>query len=557
MFGLGGVAAQTEHHINHFSDRLLLLSYCSKIGRDLKFFTLADLYDGRLSIARLCIMIRASATTVQWTAILLLARRAISSVSWNFFSTLLKSAVLFARSILLARLLPVETFGVYGYAGSIVALTIVLANFGMEDAFYHRAPETEQEEPAAAVHFTLKLCFTLAWAVLLAGFGQIFLTGEVRIALLALVVLFGLNQLTQTPKIILIRRVVHRRLAILNLAYAVVNTIVAVGLAWRGYTLVALLSTDLIALLLNIFAMYIWKPFWKPRLLWDWERIKYYLRFGSRNIAAGLLLQGLNEVDDLFTGRALGSTALGFYSRVYAFASYPRMIIAQPMEAVSAGTYAELKGDRKRLSMAFFRFNALIVRINFLFAGGLFLVAYEFVLLVLGERWLPMTVPFQLMLIYTMLDPIKLTLGNLLTVIGHPEKVVRVRLVQFGVLIAGLFLLGPAFNIIGVTLAVDLMLLTGIVLLILQVREFVDFSLPRLFGAPTLALLAGLMAALLAARWPGLSDSIWLPAVIKAAVFGLIYLLVLFLMERRSILEMLNFAREARRQPALPPEDLP
>ena len=486
---------------------------------------------------------------------MLLARRAISSLSWNFFTTLLKSAVLFARSILLARLLPVETFGIYGYAGSIASLTIVLTNFGMEEAFYHRSPETEEEEPAAATHFTLKLVFTLVWAVLLAGYSQIYLQGEQRFALLFLVVVFGLNQLTQTPKMILIRRVVHRRLAILNLAYAIVNTVVAVLMAWQGYTLLALLVTDLIALLINVFSMYIYKPFWKPRLLWDWQRIKYYLRFGSRSITASLLLQALNEVDDIYTGNVLGSTALGFYSRVYTFATYPRMLVAQPMETVSTGTYAELKNDRKRLSMAFFRFNALIVRVNFLFAGGLFLVAYEFVFLVLGERWLPMTVPFQLMLIYTMLDPIKLTLGSLLTVIGFPEKVVRVRMIQFVILLLGLFLLGPALNIIGVTLAVDLMLLVGIIMLLVQVKTYVDFSLPRLFAAPSFSLFLGLVVAILAARWMDFPDALWLQAVIKGASFALVYGLSLFAIERRAIIEMVKFASSVRRSPELDAEE--
>ena len=65
-----------------------------------------------------------------------------------------------------------------------------------------------------------KIIFTLIWALLLVGYGQIFLSGEQRFALLFLVVVFGLNQLTQTPKIILIRRVVHRRLAIVDHAVA-------------------------------------------------------------------------------------------------------------------------------------------------------------------------------------------------------------------------------------------------------------------------------------------------------------------------------------------------
>jgi len=160
-----------------------------------------------------------------------------------------------------------------------------------------------------------------------------------------------------------------------------------------------------------------------------------------------------------------------------------------------------------------------------------------------------MTVPFQLMLIYTMLDPIKLTLGSLLTVIGFPEKVVRVRLVQFAILMLGLFLLGPSLNIIGVTLAVDLMLLVGIILLLMQVKAYVDFSLPRLFAAPSFSLFLGLLVAALVAQWVDFSGVLWLQAVVKAGCFGLVYGVSLFAIERRSILEMVKFASSARHGP--------
>ena len=42
-----------------------------------------------------------------------LARRSVSSVGWNVAGSMSGMAVLFVRSVLLARLLPVETFGVY------------------------------------------------------------------------------------------------------------------------------------------------------------------------------------------------------------------------------------------------------------------------------------------------------------------------------------------------------------------------------------------------------------------------------------------------------------
>ena len=81
-----------------------------------------------------------------------LAQRAVAAVSWNLGTNLLKIAVLLARAILLARLLPVETFGVYALATAIVTLSGILPQWGMGSAFLHRAPQTADEDHAAAVH---------------------------------------------------------------------------------------------------------------------------------------------------------------------------------------------------------------------------------------------------------------------------------------------------------------------------------------------------------------------------------------------------------------------
>ena len=279
-----------------------------------------------------------------------LARRSITSISWNFASSFIRSAIVLLRSIVLARLLPVEVFGIYSFAGSIVVLSVVLPNFGMDGAFLHRAPETEDEAHAAALHFTLKFGFTLIWATLLTVVAILFTTGQQRIALLAMTAATAGIELTQTPKLLLIRRVVHRRLALLGLVKAITTTMIAIGMALQGYTLWAILATDFTNLLIDVFLLYIWRPVWRPSFRWSTTGIRYYLRFGSRNVLATLLLRAIDRVDDFWTGLYLGKTSLGFYSRAYTFASYPRQIISLPVNTVSTGTYAELKEDRLRRS---------------------------------------------------------------------------------------------------------------------------------------------------------------------------------------------------------------
>ncbi len=469
-----------------------------------------------------------------------LAKRSITSAVWNVIANGGKIIILFVRSIMLARLLPIEVFGIYAFASSIVGISATLPSFGMGGAFIHRAPETENESQAAAVHFTLKLIFTLIWAGILAIGTLIFADGQVRIALLVLIITTGGLELTQTPRLILTRRVMHRRLALLQLLGALLTTTVALILAWQGVTLWALLATDFVRLALGITLLYLWKPMWQPQLVWSTSIVRYFLNFGSKNFIATLLLKTLNQVDDLWTGIFLGKTSLGFYSRAYTFATYPRQILATPINAIAGGTYAELKKDRKRLSQAFFRTNALLTRSGFLLAGLVVLIAPEFIRLVLSAKWMPMLDAFRLMLIFTLLDPIKITVADLFVAMGTPETVARIRMLQLIILIPSLFLLGLPFGIAGVALAVDIMMVTGIVILLQQSKKYVDISLKRLFVVPGIALTLGILLAHTAAMLPFIQESDWQTGLIKIIVFTGVYTTILILLEYHQINELVS-----------------
>lgn len=463
-----------------------------------------------------------------------LVQRSVRSAGWNVLANLIKVMALFVRSLLLARWLPVEVFGIYTLASALVKLSVVIPNFGMAGAFLHQAPETEDEEHAAAVHFTLKLLFTLTWATVLIIGAWMYTDGQVRTALITLTAATGGIALTQTPHLILTRRVTHKRLAILQILMALLTTPVALGMAWRGATLWALLAIDVVILAITVGGLYLWRPVWRPRLAWSPTVVRYFLRFGSRQFLAVALMRALDRVDDLWTGLFLGAFPLGFYSRAYTFASYPRQVLADPINAVAGGTYAQLKGQQQRLSQAFFYTNALLVRTGFLLAGALALVAPEFIRLGLGSRWLPMLTPFRLMLVFALLDPIKVTVAHLFVAVGRPEEVVRARLVQLVVLIVALFLLGLPWGLNGVALAVDAMLVTGIGLLLWRAREHVDVSLRGLFLTPTLALMAGLALTLGVMAVPGVPGSDWRTGAVKLVVFTLAYLGVLIALEREQ-----------------------
>lgn len=470
-----------------------------------------------------------------------LSQRSVRSVGWNVVASPIHVGVHVLRAIILARLLTPEVFGLYAMASTIVRLTGLVTGFGVAPAYLNRVPETEDEERAASVHFTLKLMITAVWLAAIVVFaraevGRIFQDyaglGQ-TIVLLALIV--AATQVVITPRLILQRRVQFARLTVENTAGAVLGTVASVAAAVVWGDVRALLAADLAMLVASLVVLYVWRPVWRPRFALDRDVAAYYLGFGRRNFPAVVLSELIDRIDDLWTGVYLGEAAMGFYNRAYRFATYPRSILAGPAENVSKSTYAELKGDRLRLSKAFFRVNAMLVRSGFGFAGLMVLVAPEFIRVVLGREWLPMLEAFRFLAVFTLLEPLKMTVAGLFVSIGRPEHVLRARLLQFAVLGIGLYALGGPFGLAGVAGAVNLMLAVGLASLFRQARAYVDFSLTRLLFAPAVALALASIAARAAILLPGVIGADWRTAAVKTVVFGALYTGVLLAVEREQL----------------------
>jgi PST family polysaccharide transporter len=473
-----------------------------------------------------------------------LAKRSVQSSTYNIIASIIQTAVQLGRSILLVRLLEPETFGTYRFAASIVVWTASLPQFGMGSALVHRAKESEGEE-ARRVHFTLALTFNSVWVLMMITLGFFFIEEEARWVFWSLAGTQFITNINQTARLKLVRQVAFRRIALINISTSLITALVAVWLAWKGFGIWSLVSTDIVAAGVLILGYYLYRPVWRPRLGWSSEIARYLLDFGRRNFLSGPLLRTLDRLDDIWTGMFLGDTALGFYSRAYRFAAYPRNVLAQPISSVAASTYAELKYKHKpkRLSQAFFRVNALLVRSGFFLGGLMTLVAPEFIRIVMGVKWLPMLTAFRLMLIFTLLDPLKLTIASLFSAVGQPEKAVRARLIQLAVMVVGLFTLGWRWDIEGVALAVNLMLTVGIVWLLWQARAFVQFSVVRMFAMPTVALVLGIIAGRLAILLPGVLGSPWRTGAVKSLFFCAFYAGVLLFFEREQLWAMARTLR--------------
>lgn len=475
-----------------------------------------------------------------------LGRRTVRSLAWNMAASPVKMAIMFVRSILLANLLALPgLFGDFATAGSIVIVTSVVAGLGIDGAYLNRTAETEDEVEAANVLFTLKAIACAVWAALLIAGALALSRGDTRFFLIGLTLTRAASLFLDTPRVILTRRVVHRRLVLADGLELVGSAIVSVLLALGGARGWALLGGEVAAVLISAAALMLWRPFWRPRWRLRPDIVRYYLGFGRRTVPARLLMVGTDRMDDLWTRAVLGAPALGLYSRAYRFAIYPRNFLVGPLTSVVRGTYAELKDDRVRLSAAFGAATTALVTTGFLFSGGLILTAPEIVTVLLNPVWQPIVRPFQIMMFFTLADPVRLKLSDMLVSLGDPAPVLRSYVVQTGVLAVGLAALGPRWGIEGVAMAVNVMAVVGMVQLSLRVKRYVDTPLTPLWLAPAAACAVATGLALAAAAAVGPIDSPLLFGLVKGLTFAAAYVLLLAVVQRRTLIDVWSLVRPA------------
>jgi PST family polysaccharide transporter len=456
----------------------------------------------------------------------------------------------FARSIILARLLTPRDFGVIALALFFLSITNQFRDFGFNWALIHRDTDIAT---ATSTHFILRTSMSLVMMILTLFVVPLLLhfypnQPQMISALLAFSILEILKSVNSTPNFTLRKAMEFRYLAILDVASSLAMTILAPIMALLGFGFWSLVGEQVIAELVRAIGLWGVRRPWRLSFEFDPKIARWYFRFGSFVFLSSSLTFLLDQFDDFWAGTALGAVPLGFYSRAYEFARYPRRAIANPVTRVFFPAYAKLQQDRLRLSKAFYRAGSLMIRAGFLLSLVFVLIAPEFTRIFIGVKWLPIVPVFRFMILYTLLDPLILTAGHLLTAIGRPQILTKVKGFQLLFFVPAVIILSNSFGVEGVAIAVDLMAIIGLALIFSQIRKFIDFSLWKMFCYPIVSLLLAVGITLFVEGNVSLASD-WLSFIVKGGLAAAIYSILMLLFEFPQCVRSFRFVYHSLLQP--------
>ena len=383
-----------------------------------------------------------------------LSARVAQSGAWLLGLNMFRRMLEFGRTIILARLLVPADFGLVAIAGLALSATEAFTETGFQAALIQNKHATTQYLNTAwivSVFRGLILTGTLIMAAPLVGafFGNNLVTPVLQVSAVSL----ALSGFTNIGIIAFQKELQLKKLVWLEFASTLVSLVVSVTLAWLSRNVWAIVVGSLAGAAARMIFSYLMHPF-RPKLRFDWRQAKELHAFGKWVFGSSVLWFVVLQGDDLFIGKVLGLTALGFYQLAYRIGNIPATEVSHVISKVTFPAYSKLQDDPKRLREAFLRVVELTGIILFPLVGGIIALADELTCLFLGTKWLPMVPALQILALAGLLRAIGVVAGSVILATGKPALDTRVQLLRFIVLAIAIYPLTKHWGILGTSVAV-------------------------------------------------------------------------------------------------------
>ena len=329
-------------------------------------------------------------------------RRAKRGVLWGLGQEVFNELIHIPTLVVLARLLSPYEFGVTAAAGFFISFANRFTKFGFNVALVRM----KHVEPAhSSSVFVVSLGMGLvSWAALTFGspwLGRFFDSPEAGQVLPVAAFTFIIAAIGTVPSAMMTRDLRYKAKTVADWSGTLTHSIVAVTLAWNGWSYWSLVYAEL-ARTTVLTTAYLCLGHWRPSVRFSRTAMREMMSFGVGIYAKRLLDYGTQNLDNLVVGRVLGLTALGLYDKAFNTVNKIASRLTLNGPNITFRIFALIHEDRERFRRAYRKVVLTSTLLSYPALSTLIVVAPQLFLILFGEQWRSAVAPFQILCIAAM-----------------------------------------------------------------------------------------------------------------------------------------------------------
>jgi lipopolysaccharide exporter len=403
-----------------------------------------------------------------------LSSRALKGGFWVFSLRIADRLFKLIRTIILARILSPNDFGLFGVALLVLSMLKTSTESGFQHALIQKKGETKSFLDTA---WTMGLIrgFIIATVIFfIAKPATIFFDAPSAEPILRVIgASIILHSLTNISVLYFQKELEFKKYFKYQFSGTISDVIVAITSALLLRSVWALVFGLLAGNLVSCIMSYVIEPY-KPKIRFSIKHAKGLFSFGKWILGSGILVFLITHGDDIFVGKILGVTMLAFYQMAYKISNLPAGEISNVISQVSFPAYSKLQDNLKKLKEAYLKILKLTSFISFPVAGLIFILAPDFTRLFLGEQWLPMVPTMQVLALWGLIRSIDATTGPLFYGLGKPKFATYLNLGQFVLIASLIYPFSLKYGILGAAIAIVLSAFITNAISLFMVMKLID-----------------------------------------------------------------------------------
>jgi len=321
-----------------------------------------------------------------------------SGVKWNAMGKFGHYGAQFFVSIVLARLLMPEEFGLIGMLAIFTAIAQAFIVSGMSSALIQKK-DADSTDYSTVFYYNIGIAILFYFILFFSAKSIAAFYEEPQLIKLTkyIALVFIINGFGTVQSTILRKELNFKKLNIISVISVVIAGSIAIVMAFNNYGVYAIVGQSLsYAFITNL--LYWLTSKWKPKLVFSKRSFKTLFGFGSKLLLSALLNQIYKNLSTLIIGKAFSAAQLGYFTRAKATRDIPIQNTTGILNNLIFPIFAKSKSDED-LVRHHLKFIGLIAYVVFPLMIGLAIVAEPLTVLLFSDKWLPSVPILQLLCI--------------------------------------------------------------------------------------------------------------------------------------------------------------
>lgn len=475
-----------------------------------------------------------------------LKEKTAKSIAWGAVNNGATQVLNLVFGIVLARLLSTEDYGIVALLTIFTTLAGCIQSAGFSQALANLKPPTRKDYNAVAwfnilAGFSMYIILFFCAPLIARFFHLPVLTDVSRLVFLAI----PLSALGIVPNAKLWIELRNRELAIAAIISLIISGCAGMWLAFHGYGYWSLAWQQIIFIGMSTIIKYGFTR-WHPSLPIDFSPIRRMFGFSSKMLLTNMLTVVSQNVLTFIFGKLLPIGVVGQFNQAnkwntmgHSFISNTMAQVAQPV-LTNAGDEA---GRQLRVFRKMLRFTAFV---SFPLMLGLALVAHEFIVITIGEKWLPAVPLLQMLCVGGAFIPLHTLYQNFIISRGRSDLylccITLMIALQIGLTLSlapqGITAMVAAFA----TLNVSFTFCWHVALCRVERLPLMD----ALKDTVPFALIA--LGVMVATHYLTLwTDTLWLRLLLRLIIAGMLYVAIMWGLRVKTLAECLAFVMKKKK----------